>query len=298
MAFFWWTTIPAVILFICFSFIGPFETSEEFTRKKRVNKIARIMVLLGYCAAWVLFISLKVIPDIKTQNRINSQIEEIYFSAVELAVQEQYSDAAALLDTVDVHAGTGRITWHDYHVLQNFCNGMVTYQTGNWETALAQIPEWDISFLTDESKDILYERRKSVLKDCRQREKEEKDRQYQIALDKAQCSTGYVGMSESFISKTRLGAPCSIDTKYPWKESPIKYYHYYYYGDYYTLTCQGGVVIRVNYYTPSRTYSSHKNDDPYHAKDYDDPEDFYEDYFDEFDGFEDAEDYFDSIHGY
>ena len=52
--------------------------------------------------------------------------------------------------------------------------------------------------------------------------------------------------------------------------------------------------------TKSYTYKSYssktktaKDDDEYNAKDYDDPEDFYEDHYDDFDGFEDAEDYFD-----
>ena len=47
----------------------------------------------------------------------------------------------------------------------------------------------------------------------------------------------------------------------------------------------------------SRTYSrkstsSKKSDDPYHAKDYYDAEDFYEDNYDDFWDYEDAEDYY------
>lgn len=41
------------------------------------------------------------------------------------------------------------------------------------------------------------------------------------------------------------------------------------------------------------TYNSHKNEDPYNAKDYSNAEDFYDDNWDDFDCYEDAEYYYD-----
>ena len=50
-------------------------------------------------------------------------------------------------------------------------------------------------------------------------------------------------------------------------------------------------------YTRPATYSpSTKDDDPYHAKSYSDPEDFYYDYYDDFWEFEEAEDYWNEHH--
>lgn len=46
-------------------------------------------------------------------------------------------------------------------------------------------------------------------------------------------------------------------------------------------------------YTTTKKHTTTERYDPYHAKDYSDPEDFYEDYYDDFADYYDAEDYYD-----
>lgn len=46
-------------------------------------------------------------------------------------------------------------------------------------------------------------------------------------------------------------------------------------------------------YTTTKKHTTTKSYDPYHAKDYLDADDFYEDYYDDFDDYEDAADYYD-----
>lgn len=47
-------------------------------------------------------------------------------------------------------------------------------------------------------------------------------------------------------------------------------------------------------YSHTKKHTTHRDNDPYHAKDYDNADDFYDDYYGDFEDFEDAEDYYDS----
>ena len=69
----------------------------------------------------------------------------------------------------------------------------------------------------------------------------------------------------------------------------------------FTARCCKGKVINVwdcredddskSKTTNRITYKTDRDEDPYNASDYSDPEDFYEDNYDDFWDFEDAEDY-------
>jgi hypothetical protein len=120
----------------------------------------------------------------------------------------------------------------------------------------------------------------------------------------------YVGMSESKIKETSLGAPSSNVRHNNQVKNGEQYVANLY--DFYdengacifTARCVLGSVTEVwdnrdnpakpyrSYSSPSKSKSKSKSSDPYHAKDYYDAEDFYEDNYDDFWDYEDAEDYY------
>ena len=115
-------------------------------------------------------------------------------------------------------------------------------------------------------------------------------------------SLPYVGLSEEYIGMTALGKPSStVRHNYEMisgEQYKANLYDFMQGGKViFTARCVKGKVYQVfdhrtDPWVPSKPSASKpKNDDPYNAKDFWDPEDFYEWYKDDFDGFEDAEEY-------
>lgn len=295
MHIFWMVTIPALLLLAYLSFSEAGERINAFFEERDISCSAGLLVLAGYCMVWVLLLTFKYVPEAVAQENYNTMLMDTYVSAGELAFQEQYAEASALLGSVDVHQGTGFITWFEYDRLDDFCSAMQAFEAKDWKGTVSRMPSSDFEYLPEEYTHRINWNRAYALKISNNHIRAEQEKQYKEALEKAQNSLAYVGMSERFINQTKLGPYHDKKTTYPWKSRPITYYHFYWYSEYVTVYCEGGVVTKVvmnSQYSPSRKQSS----DPYNAGGYDDPEDFYEDYYDEFDGFEDAEDYYDQYH--
>lgn len=116
----------------------------------------------------------------------------------------------------------------------------------------------------------------------------------------------YVGMSEYYIAKTILGNNFELIHSFKMVDGLRENVNVYRFKKGTTIIfyarCMRGQVISVNDYrddpweTEGYTFSwsSEETDDdaPYNAKDYYDPEDFYEDNYDDFWDYEEAEDYY------
>lgn len=296
MHIFWAVTIPALLLLAFLTFFGLGEKVNTAFEKRNIPCTAGWLVLIGYCAVWILLLAFKFYPEAVAQENYNTMLMDTYVSAAELACQGQYEEASALLGSVDVHQGTGSITWSEYRLLDDFCSAMQAFEAKDWEGTVRRMPSYDLDYLPERIALHINGRRAYALQSSKKVIQDEQNKQYKKALAKAQQSIAYVGMSERFINQTKLGPYHDKLTRHPWKSSPITYYHFYWYSEYVTVTCEGGVVTKVVMNSQSSSGSRKHSSDPYNAKGYDDPEDFYEDYYDEFDGFEDAEDYYDQYH--
>ena len=134
---------------------------------------------------------------------------------------------------------------------------------------------------------------------------EEQDKYYQQLkkeqelqfLRKLRSQTPYKGLDEKYIGQTKLGGWLSKTTQTERENGIIHTYNIYTFdystNYYFNATCENGFV--VNYWHQkkpgAKTSQSKRTNDPYHAKDYVHPDDFYYDYYDDFWDYEDAEDY-------
>lgn len=137
-------------------------------------------------------------------------------------------------------------------------------------------------------------------------EKEYKDKQKKEEAAQIRRSVPYVGMSEDYIAKTILGGNFEVIRSFKMVDGLREDFNVYRFkrgtSIVFVAHCLKGRVVSVNDYrtdpweTEGYTFSwsSEKtnDDDPYNAKDYYDPEDFYEDNYDDFWDYEEAEDYY------
>lgn len=130
-----------------------------------------------------------------------------------------------------------------------------------------------------------------------------------VTLSNGTIAVPYVGMSESQISNTSLGAPSSKVRHNRQVKNGQQYtanlYDYYKDGALiFTARCVQGKVIQVwdkrdNPVQPYKKSASSKSNssksskkDEYNAKDYQNADDFYYDHYDDFYDYEEAEDYY------
>lgn len=116
----------------------------------------------------------------------------------------------------------------------------------------------------------------------------------------------FVGMGEDKVWYTSLGEPTEVEkcldyyklrpdrrsTTYIWCENGKTIFS--------ARACQGIIVSVYDGRTPTtskysystKKHTTHYDDDPYHARDYDNVDDFYDDHYGDFEDIEDAEDYY------
>lgn len=137
-------------------------------------------------------------------------------------------------------------------------------------------------------------------------EKENKAKEKKEEAARIRRSVPYVGMSEDYIAKTILGDNFEVIRSFKMVDGLREDFNVYRFkrgsSIVFVASCLKGRVVSVNDYRadPWKTedytfsWSSEKtnDDDPYNAKDYYDPEDFYEDNYDDFWDYEEAEDYY------
>ena len=169
------------------------------------------------------------------------------------------------------------------------------------------------------SADRLNIRVNSILDACH--EEAERKAAEELAAYEAKVRSGlpFVGMPEKYVSSTLLGefSRCERNgTAYPGGRKTIGNIYYYKRDGkvYFCVFCTGGQVAEVydnrdgNAHYPGRLINgststrpstitdSHDDSDPYHASDYPDEEEFYEEHWDDFFDFEDADTYWQEHH--
>ncbi len=252
-----------------------------------------------------LWLGCLIIRGVIHQNHVRST----YNQAVSLVFADQFGDAVSLLDTI------AKDKYKDTVPLRRYCNAQIDYANGDYKSAHRNASSLEFRHLSAEQD-------ATVLASVEQIEAQyeiymEQERIRQQAEYERSIRTGvpFVGMPESRIADTSLGAPSSkIRHNNQVKSGEIykcNLYDFYINGHLiFTARCMEGKVIqvwdsrdKVNTSIPypassSHTASSHSSEDsdPYHAADYSDEEDFYEDHWDDFFDFEDAEDYWREHH--
>ena len=236
-------------------------------------------------------------------------VQNTYNQAMSLTFSGQYDEAASLLDTIIEEK------YMDTASLRRYCNAQIDYANGDYKSAHMNASSLKFSYLSEEQDAAVLASVEQI--DTQYEINMEQERIRQQAEYEHSIRTGvpFVGMPESCIADTSLGAPSSkIRHNNQVKSGEIyrcNLYDFYINGHLiFTARCMEGRVIQVwdsrdkvntsipYPSSPSHSSSAHssRDSDPYHAADYSDEEDFYEDHWDDFFDFEDAEDYWREHH--
>ncbi len=238
-----------------------------------------------------------------------NHVQNTYNQAVSLAFSNQFEDATILLDSIIEDK------YMDSASLRRYCNAQTDFANGDYKSAHRNASSLNFQHLSEEQN-------ATVLASVERIEAQhdiymEQERIRQQAEYERSIRTGvpFVGMPESRIADTSLGAPSSnVRHNNQVKSGEIykcNLYDFFINGHLiFTARCMEGKIIQVwdsrdkvntsvpYPSSPSHSSSSHSStdSDPYHAADYSDEEDFYEDHWDDFFDFEDAEDYWREHH--
>lgn len=199
--------------------------------------------------------------------------------------------------------------------VQNYSDAKALIDDGKYVIALEKLE--NIRFFT-------FSDQQELIQNCRdaiQAEKDEEERQQELKTkelikkfeEEDEKNLPYVGMDLSEISKTSLGKPSDNIEHFTRTVDGVQHQgtifkFYNSKGLIFKVECFRGKVTEIWDYRKNpqtentkKSYSSSKNtrksssvSDPYNAKDYVHPDDFYYDYYDDFYDYEDAEDYWES----
>ncbi len=231
------------------------------------------------------------------------QTEETYQRAVQLVMDEQYHEASRTLWSLP--SLDYKDTWH----LLFFSSIGEEYQE-NFAGVHHVRSDFRITFDTlPPEQEQLIQSRLLTMSDAydRKREKELSDRQAEKER-KIRNGVPFVGMSESRIGDTSLGAPSpNVGHNYQVKNGSQYYtniYRFYRNGkEIFSARCMEGKVIDVwdwrgttSSSSSGYSSSSSSSSDKYDASSYSNEDDFYDDYYDDFYDYYDAEEYWQENH--
>lgn len=209
-----------------------------------------------------------------------------YEEAQELMAQERWSEASLLLGRYD--------TFED---LSKYCEAKSRLNSG--DTVGAEIALRGVS-----PSDAVTQLRQEIEADMpAYRERERQKEEQRLREEKAAARRGvpYVGMDEDWIDITSLGAHDELRHNNETKNGKIYKANLYDFKNrdgavIFSARCVFGSVTQVWDYRDDPwepySYTPVYDPDPYDAKDYSHPDDFYYDHYDDFWDYEDAEDYY------
>lgn len=230
---------------------------------------------------------------ITKQQGKKAELARQYEQALDLIRQKKLEEASDILLPLfyyEHYRGSSSLWW--------YCEAEKAMQEKNYERAHAYAEAIEESGLPEEFREYILSRRQVII------DRAEKARNDGFKKDTIP-DVPYVGMSESNISRTGLGAPSgTVRHDYEIKNGErylCNLYDFYRNGELiFVARCMEGTVIRVwddrsrpkNDSVPAyKPPASGKDDDPYNAADYWSKEDFYDDHYDDFFDYEEAEDY-------
>ncbi len=238
------------------------------------------------------------------QLRETIQTQKAYNTAIELISIEDYDGALEMLESIDDK------DYEDTYTLIKLCRAVNYLEEEDYPSAYLCA----IFCKYRNFSDNLQEQIDAVIEEietefsayCERMEEEETTQETQLQIE-----VPYVGMLESYISKTSLGAPSSTVRHNNEMISGQVYtanLYDFYDGDtlIFTARCVQGKVTQVwdkrDNLTNSTTSGSTKkysstttsDNDPYNADSYSHPDDFYYDHYDDFYDYEEAEAYWEA----
>lgn len=229
----------------------------------------------------------------------NNHIVTTYENALELISAERYEEALNNLKTIRGKDYQDTFPWIFY------CNAKIAYAAGDIDEAYDECYFMQFEYLSEEREKEIDAFKKKVEEEYDEYLKREYQKRQLEYEQKVKTGVPFVGMSESDIDKTILGAPSS-DIRHNSENINGERYDANLYDFYldseliYTARCVQGKVTEVWDYRDApiskrkKSYvlkRKEKDYDPYDASEYNDPEDFYYDNYDDFWDYEEAEDY-------
>ncbi len=216
-----------------------------------------------------------------------------YEEARELIAQERWLEASFLLDNYDA-----------YEDLSGYCLAKCQMKGGNTLVAKITMERVYLPALPEDVAQNAAQFRREIEADMpayRERERQKEEQRLQAEKAAARQGVPYMGMDEDWIDITSLGAHDDLRHNNEMKNGKVYEANLYDFEDsngavIFTARCLFGRVTQVwdnrddpwerNSYTPAY------DPDPFDAKDYSHPDDFYYDHYDDFWDYEDAENYY------
>ncbi|MCQ2353490.1 MAG: hypothetical protein MJ102_00110 [Clostridia bacterium] len=245
-----------------------------------------------------------VIAGLITISAVNtSKLANAYDKAVSLVDIGSYKEAKELFEEIEEK------NYHDTSAYILLCEAHIDYERGYISSAYYDMNKVRFSYLSSEQDKVVNDFVKTLKAEYDVYLKEKSEADAKAYRDRITYGVPYVGMSESEIKNTSLGAPSSnvrhnsemingeryIANLYDFKSGNKTIF---------TARCVKGRVTEVwdhrsdpvVPYTPKKNTKSKSDDDPYDVNDYSNEEDFYYDHYDDFFDYYDAEDYYNEHH--
>lgn len=237
-----------------------------------------------------------IIIGLITISLVNSaMLSYSYEKAVELVDNGSFKEAKELFEEIKEK------NYHDTASYISLCEAHIDYDEGYISLAYYDMNNVRFSYLTSEQE--------KTVNDFVRTLKAEYDVDAKAYRDRITYGVPYVGMYESEIKNTSLGAPSS-NVRHNYECINGKHYLANLYDfksgnkTIFTARCVQGQVTEVwdhrnEPIVPNTHRKSTKpktDDDPYDVNDYSDEEDFYYDHYDDFFDYYDAEDYYNEHH--
>ena len=264
------------------------DDNEPIITNKNVKVISWIMlIILGVFSIWLI---VGVINNARTR--------AVYDDAEKLIAEEQYAQASELLERIKDSK------YQDTESLMLLCEAHLQYDNGDKLYAYHLMSQASFQYQSAERRDKISTFR-SILNNYYDTYREESwKRERQAQEDRARNSTvPYVGMSEAYINKTKLGKASDEVRHNREVKNGLQYeanlYDFYENGRLvFTARCLWGRVTQVwdkRNQSPSTSTSANKKKQTFSSNDpvvgdFTNPEDFYDWYYDDFFDYEEAED--------
>lgn len=265
------------------------DKSADEISKNKTNRIKRIAIILTTAIITVVVVIFVI-------NRLN--LSSIYKKGEELIASNEYEQAIEQLSLIKEK------NFKDTESLIALCEAYKFYESGFIASAYDRIDKITIRYDSDcISKQSVREFKNRVQEEYKVYKHQMEIKKEQERENRITSGIPYVGMSESRIADTSLGAPSdnvrhNIEIKKE-RRYTANIYDFYKNGTrIFTARCVNGVVTEVwddrytttsSYKPNSRKYSKKSSPD---ANKFSNAEDFYDYYYDDFFDYYDAENYY------
>jgi len=271
-------------------------TNDELSaiqKKKRKGKI------ITTCVFATIIISLITISAVNT-----AKLSNAYNKAVLLVDNGSFEEAKTAFEEIEEK------NYHDTAAYISLCKAHIDFEKGRISSAYYDMNNVQFYYQTSEQIKSVSDFVSTLKTKYDEYLKEKSESNAKAYRDRITYGVPYVGMSESEIGNTSLGAPSSnvrhnsemingercFANLYDFKQGNKTIF---------TARCIKGRVTEVwdnrsksntSSYTSRKSTKSKKTDDPYDVNDYSNEEDFYYDHYDDFFDYYDAEDYYNEHH--